>query len=74
MINDLPIPNIFSLWNYDTTVSEVALKGQQSKGKQAVDHVSWWSGKNLFQINGDKTKELVINSVALNPRSFQQPS
>ena len=45
----------------DTTVSKVVKKGQISFAQQAVDHISEWSGNNLFQLNREKTKELVIS-------------
>ena len=44
----------------DTTVSECIPKGQCSKAQDAVDQVIDWSKKNLFQLNGDKTKEQTI--------------
>ena len=67
MINDLSIPDIFNMWKYvdDTTVSETIQKGQQSKAKQVVDHVSEWSKKNFFQLNCEKTKELIISFIAI---------
>ena len=40
-------------------MSVFATKGQCSKARDAVDQVDW-SKKNLFQLNGDKTKELTI--------------
>ena len=45
-----------------TTVSECIRKGQCSKAQDAVDQVIDWSKRNLFQLNGDKTKELTITS------------
>ena len=45
----------------DTTVSENIPKGQQSKSQEAVDAIYDWSKENLFQLNGEKTKELVIS-------------
>ena len=61
MINDLTVPSIFNMWKYvdDTTVSENIPKGQQSKSQEAVDAIYGWSKENLFQLNGEKTKELV---------------
>lgn len=44
----------------DTTISECIPKGQRSEAQVAVDQVIDWSKKNLFQLNGDKTKELTI--------------
>ena len=63
MINDLTVPSIFDMWKYvdDTTVSENIPKGQQSKSQEAVDAIYDWSKENLFQLNGKKTKELVIS-------------
>ena len=63
MINDLTVPSIFDMWKYvdDTTVSEIIPKGQQSKSQKAVDAIYDWSKENLFQLNGEKTKELVIS-------------
>ena len=63
MINDLTVPSIFNMWKYvdDTTVSENIPKGQQSKSQEAVDAIYGWSKENLFQLNGEKTKELVIS-------------
>ena len=63
IINDLTVPSIFNMWKYvdDTTVSESIPKGQQSRSKQAVDAIYDWSKANLFQLNGEKTKELVIS-------------
>ena len=51
------------MWKYvdDTTVSENIPKGQQSKSQEAVDAIYDWSRENLFQLNGEKTKELVIS-------------
>jgi len=63
MINDLTVPSIFNMWKYvdDTTVSENIPKGQQSKSQEAVDAIYDWPKENLFQLNGEKTKELVIS-------------
>ena len=63
MINDLTVPSIFNMWKYvdDTTVSENIPKGQQSNSQEAVDAIYDWSKENLFQLNGEKTKELVIS-------------
>ena len=63
MINDLTVPSIFDMWKYvdDTMVSENTPKGQQSKSQEAVDAIYDWSKENLFQLNGEKTKELVIS-------------
>ena len=63
MINDLTVPSIFNMWKYvdDTTVSENIPKGQQSKSQEAVDAIYDWSKENLFQLNGEKTKELVTS-------------
>ena len=63
MINDLTVPSIFDMWKYvdDTTVSESIPTGQQSKSQEAVDVIYDWSKENLFQLNGEKTKELVIS-------------
>ena len=51
------------MWKYvdDTTLSEKVPKGQRSRAQEAVDHVSNWSAKNLFQLNLQKTKELTIS-------------
>ena len=71
MINDLSPPStLFDLWKYvdDTTVSEVVKKGQISFAQQAVDHISEWSGNNLFQLNREKTKELVISLSHASPQ------
>ena len=71
MINDLSPPStLFDLWKYvdDTTVSEVVKKGQISFAQQAVDHISEWSGNNLFQLNREKTKELVISFSHASPQ------
>ena len=63
MINDLTVPSIFNMWKYvdDTAVSENIPKGQQSKSQEAVDAIYDWSRENLFQLNGEKTKELVVS-------------
>lgn len=63
MINDLTVPSIFNLWKYvdDTTVSESIPKGQQSKSQEAVEAIYNWSKENVFQLNGKKSKELVIS-------------
>ena len=55
-----------------TTVSECIPKGQCSKAQDAVDQVIDWSKKNLFQLNGDKTKELTITS-GRNSSQFPRP-
>lgn len=62
MIDDLSVSSVFEMWKYvdDTTVSECIPKGQCSKAQVAVDQVIDWSKKNLFQLNGDKTKELTM--------------
>ena len=62
-INDLTVPSIFNMWKYvdDTTVSESIPKGQQSKSQEALDAIYDWSKENLFQLNGEKTKELIIS-------------
>ena len=52
------------------TVSECMLKGLCSKAEDAVDQVIDWSKKNLFQMNGDKTKEVTIT---LNHNSSHLP-
>ena len=49
-------------------VSEVVKKGQISFAQQAVDHISEWSGNNLFQLNREKTKELVISFSHASPQ------
>ena len=36
--------------------------------QQAVDHISEWSGNNLFQLNREKTKELVISFSHASPQ------
>ena len=64
VINDLVTPSaLFGIWKYvdDTTLSEKVPKGQQSRAQEAVDHVSNWSAKNLFQLNLEKTKDLTIS-------------
>ena len=65
MINDLSIAtsNPFDLWKYvdDSTVSETIRKGEQSCAQSAANEINEWSKENLFQLNCDKTKELVIN-------------
>ena len=53
------------MWTYVyditvSTVSESIPKGQQSKSQEAVEAIYDWSKENLFQLNGEKTKELVI--------------
>lgn len=64
MIDDLSVSSVFEIWKYvdDTTGSECIAKGQCSnlKAQVAVDQVIDWSKKNLFQLNGEKTKELSI--------------
>ena len=62
MTDDLSVSSVFEMWKYvdDTTVSECIPKGQCSVAQVAVDQVIDWSEKNLFQLNGDKTKELTI--------------
>ncbi|XP_074632479.1 uncharacterized protein LOC141890839 [Acropora palmata] len=63
IINDLTVPSIFNMWKYvnDTTVLESIPKGQQSKSQKIVDGIYDWSKENLLQLNGEKTKELVIS-------------
>ena len=64
MINDLSSPStLFDMWKYvdDTSVSEVVTKGQNSIAQQAVDHISVWSRNNMFLLNREKTKDLVIS-------------
>ena len=45
---------------WTTRQSRNVPKGQCSKAQVAVDQVIDWSKKNLFELNGDKTKELTI--------------
>ena len=77
--DDLSVSSVLEMWKYvdDTTVSECIPKGQCSKVQVAVDQVIDWSEKNLFQLNGDKTKELTITyNVGYNlrrERRFAQP-
>ena len=63
MINDLSTSHPFDLWKYvdDSTDSETIQKGKQSCIQSAANEVNEWSKENLFQLNCDKTKELVIN-------------
>lgn len=42
-------------------MSETVNKGDQSKMQLAANEVNLWSKSNLFQLNCEKTKELVIN-------------
>ena len=58
MINDLTVPTIFNMLKYvdDAMVSESIPKGHQSKSQEAVDAIYDWPKKNLFQLNGEKTK------------------
>lgn len=51
------------MWKHvdDTTLSDKVPKGQQSRAREAVDHVSNRSAENLFQLNLEKTKELTIS-------------
>ena len=67
MINDLDV-NTPHLWKFvdDTTVSEVAPKGNTSKAQSIVNQVIEWSHVNRVQLNPDKCKELRI-SLARNP-------
>ena len=62
MIDDLSwsVSSVSEMRKYldDTTVSECIPKGQCSKAQVAVDQVIEYSNKNLFQLSGDKTKEL----------------
>jgi hypothetical protein len=62
MINDLAISDPFGLWKYvdDSTISETVAKGNQSEAQLAADQIYDWSRENKFQINCDKTKELMI--------------
>ena len=62
MIDDLSVSSVFGMLNYvdDKTVSECILSGQCRRAPDAIDHVIDWSKKNLFQLNGDKTKDLLI--------------
>ena len=50
------------MWKYvdDSTVSEVITEGNPSEAQLAVDQVSDWSKRNLFQLNCSKCKELPI--------------
>ena len=67
MINDLDVntPRLCK-FVYDTTVSEVAPKGNTSKAQSIVNQVIEWSHVNRVQLNPDKCKELRI-SLARNP-------
>ena len=44
-----------------TMVSGSIPKGQQSKSQEAVEAIYDWSKENLCQLNGEKSKELVIS-------------
>ena len=74
MINDLSTSHPFDLWKYvdDSTVSETILKGEQSC-ESAANEVNEWSKENLFQLNCDKTKELVINYSRQNKDEIYPP-
>lgn len=63
MINDLTVSDPFNIWKYvdDSTVSETILKGEKSNSQLVLNEVNNWTKKNLFQLNSDETKELVIN-------------
>ena len=75
MINDLSTPHPFDLWKYvdDSTVSETIQKGEQSCAQSAANEVNEWSKENLFQLNCDKTKELVINYSRQNKDEIYPP-
>ena len=62
----------FNIWKYvdDSTVSETISKGKQSNMQLAANQVQDWSKENLFQLNCDKTKELVINYSRSNQEEF----
>ena len=70
MINDFTVPSIFNMWKYvdDTTLSESIPKGHQSKSQEAVDAIYDWFKENLFKLNGEKTKELVISFIHDSPQ------
>ena len=75
MINDLIVSEPFSIWKYgdDSTVSETVLKGAQSNIQLAADEVNLWSKSNLFQLNCEKTKELVITYGRSKPEDLFPP-
>ena len=75
MINDLIASEPFSIWKYvdDSTVSETVLKGAQSNIQLAADEVNLWSKSNLFQLNCEKTKELVITYGCSKPEDLFPP-
>ena len=61
----------FSEWGVvPSTVSETISKGEQSNMQLAANQVQDWSKENLFQLNCDKTKELVINYSRSNQEEF----
>ena len=59
----------------NTTVSETIRKGEPSVAQLAVNEVNDWSKKNLFQLNNEKTKELIINfchaQVSISPTLYK---
>ena len=46
----------------DTALSEIVQKGSDSDIQRALDAVIEWSQKNNMNINGKKTKEMVLGS------------
>ena len=62
MINDLIVSDAFSMWKFvdDSTVSETILKGEPSNAQLSANEVYNWSKQNQFELNGDKTKEMLI--------------
>ena len=61
MINDLDTNAQQWKYVYDTTVSEVVVKGGESHAQAIANRLTEWSRKNRVQLNADKCKELRIS-------------
>ena len=62
-LNDLNVPDI-SAWKYvdDSTIAEIAPRGEVSHAQIAVDTMRNWSRVNMMQLNAaSKCKELLID-------------
>jgi hypothetical protein len=68
-------PSFWSIWKYVdySIVSETIHKGEQSYAQSAANEVNEWSKDNLFLLNCDKTKDLVINYSRQNKDGIYSP-
>jgi len=66
-LNDLNVPEI-STWKYvdDSTIAEIAPRGEVSHAQSTVDTMRNWSRVNMMQLNAaSKCKELLIDPLIL---------